>query len=617
MNSNTARIYEQIEADADLYAPDVYDVLTRYDSFQTEADWEANDYIPLSTAQAPKDQTLLFAIGILPPAIQVTGRMLDRSATVASQQGAGLALDTGSPVDPAPLATGQASPPTLQALSGTGGSTGTNNGGPPTSYMYTPAQKANAILNGYRAVYGQDPSLNTLRMLTAQCFHEQGPNGAWPDNNPAGVGFRDEKKGGVPRPQSFYGVSKVPPYDKGWYNSYATPTDGAAGYIRLLSQHYQGAIDAAAQGDPQAYVEALTKGQFQWTPGGPITTRSYFGDNPATYTRATAGLYAKMEEVIPDIATIDKSVPPGGLNLVVSDVATPNAATAWQGSGADAAQDAMRQQARLAGKSLNTSQLGQKLGDAQAAQIKELQSAIEDMAKIPPLRMLVNPASFKYNAEKILNDGSWGRNGPIIHHWGNQQEKIEGSGKLAAFYALDASGAQDGAGSSGNSPGLTRLSRSFSLSYQNFLSLYLLYKSNGGLWLKDYFTTGADRVNLSLLGSLYIYYDSTLYIGSFDSFTITESDTSPFTLEYQFSFTVRAWFLLDRPVDPGSTPSSTVSPTPQVGGGSSAIPVQAQDADALDIDAWAESQGGGAVDPRRLRRLSPRIPQTFGRSTTT
>lgn len=592
-----ASYYEQVEQTADLFSPSVYDVLTRYDSFKTEADPEAENYIPLSTVRTPRDQCLPFIIGILPPAIEVTGRMLDRSATVASQQGSGVALDTGLPIDLAPGATGATPTPTMQARAGVGNSTGSNNGEKPKWYTYTQEEKANAVLNGYRAVYGQDPSLNTLRMMTAQVFHEQGKDGKWPDNNPAGVGFlpgnpppSEGGDGEGMRPNSFYGTS-TKHKDKGYYNSYATPADGTAGYVRTLADHYQGAIDAAAQGDVEAYVHALTQGKFQYTKNGPIRTQRYFQAPESEYAKDTARLYSQMEQVIPSIAEIENHPPPGGSNLVVPDTKPQNAPNAWQASGADAAQDAKRQQARLAGRSLNTSELGQKLGDAQANQVKEIQAAIEDMSRIPPLKMLVNPASFKYNTEKILNDGNWGRNGPIIHHWGNQQEKIEGSGKLAAFYALDATGAQNGAGSSGNSPGLTRLSRSFSLSYQNFLSLYLLYKSNGGLYLKDYFTTGADRVNLSLLGSLYIYYDSTLYIGSFDSFTITESDTAPFTLEYSFQFTVRAWFLLDRQPDPRYTYGAKATQA----GADPAIPVSSQDAQALDIDAWAESQGGGPV----------------------
>jgi hypothetical protein len=91
------------------------------------------------------------------------------------------------------------------------------------------------------------------------------------------------------------------------------------------------------------------------------------------------------------------------------------------------------------------------------------------------------------------------------------------------------------------------MARNFSKGYQNFLSLYLLYRNNAGLYLPD---LGVEkRLNLSVVGTVYIYYDNILYLGSFDSFNVTEDDTKPFTLDYTFEFTVRATFLLDNPPD--------------------------------------------------------------------
>ena len=116
--------------------------------------------------------------------------------------------------------------------------------------------------------------------------------------------------------------------------------------------------------------------------------------------------------------------------------------------------------------------------------------------------------------------------------------------KVAGFYAIDTGGGA--LGSVGNSPGLTRMARNLSLSYQNFLSLYFLYRNNAGIWLPDPTSPQTSQsTNLSLVGSVYIFYDGILYIGSFDSFTITETDMAPFTVEYNFSFTVRAQFLMD------------------------------------------------------------------------
>jgi lysozyme len=174
---------------------------------------------------------------------------------------------------------------------------------------------------------------------------------------------------------------------------------------------------------------------------------------------------------------------------------------------------------------------------------KALKASLEAMQNAPPLRLLVNPNSFSVKSQKIVSDGNWGRKGPIIEFWGDDQDKISGSGQVAAFYALDVA-PQLGRGG----PGLTRHARNLSLAWQNFQSLYLLYRNNGGVYLPDVNQTDRD-VLLTVVGSVYLYYDGILYVGSFDSFNVREADQKPFTVEYDFEFTVRAAFLLDRPPD--------------------------------------------------------------------
>jgi hypothetical protein len=172
------------------------------------------------------------------------------------------------------------------------------------------------------------------------------------------------------------------------------------------------------------------------------------------------------------------------------------------------------------------------------------------MRTTPPLRLLVNPSSFKISSEKVVSDGNFTREGPIIEHWGEQQDKMSISGKIAAFFAIDTQPSDD-LNNLGGGPGLTRVARQYSASYQNFLSLYLLYRNNGGLFVNTLADTLKNNLlsRLSLIGSIYIYYDNTLYIGSFDSFNITEADTTPYSLEYSIEFTVRATFLLDGPAE--------------------------------------------------------------------
>jgi hypothetical protein len=173
---------------------------------------------------------------------------------------------------------------------------------------------------------------------------------------------------------------------------------------------------------------------------------------------------------------------------------------------------------------------------AQAEYVQAAQVALETMKAMPPLRMLINPTQFSVQAEKVISDGNQSRDGFIIEHWGDGQDKIEGSGVVSGFYSVDINDAR--------APGLGRTARTWSASFQNFLSLWLLYRNNGGMWLPE--NKESIKTYLSVLGSIYIYYDGVLYFGSFDSFDLTETDDKPHSLEYSFSFTVRAWFLLDR-----------------------------------------------------------------------
>jgi hypothetical protein len=261
--------------------------------------------------------------------------------------------------------------------------------------------------------------------------------------------------------------------------------------------------------------------------------------------------YITTEDLASILPSLPGSLAAGIANGKAALDQNPNLgqSASWQATGADNAQEAQKAAATKENRDLNQTQLGQQLAAQQQAQIRALQQAVDQMARTPPLRMLVNPTSFKVATEKIVSDGNWGRNGPIVEHWGEGQDKISASGRVAGFYAMDAAGTP--LGSPGTGPGLTRMARNFSAGYGNFLSLYLIYKNNGGIWIDDLTDPTTSRPNnLALVGSVYIYYDNTIYIGSFDSFNVSESDEKPFSLDYDFSFTVRATFLLDPVVDP-------------------------------------------------------------------
>jgi hypothetical protein len=227
----------------------------------------------------------------------------------------------------------------------------------------------------------------------------------------------------------------------------------------------------------------------------------------------------------------------------------PSTSTAWANGGGSAAAQAGTQIASSRNTNLqNAPNTAQVYAQQQRAMALATQQLITQMAQTPPLQFLVNPSSFKVNNEKVIADGSWTRLGPqdVVEHWGDNQDKIEGSGKIAAFQAIDTTTDTMG-------PGITRTARQYSLSFQNFLSLYQIYRNNAGIYLPPVDELGGGPSNLSVLGSVYIYFDYTMYIGSFDNFTVTETDQGPYTLEYSFSFTARATYLFDQVADPNFT----------------------------------------------------------------
>jgi hypothetical protein len=533
-------IAKQIETAADYYPPNLYSILGLFSSIQTSSDSLATEYIPLSQIPFVAKNLKTFAIGLIPPSANVTGRALDRSATIASTLGG-----AGAAADGAVAGFAEDSRSRALALAQT----------------YIGLSTNPATVGRYRSLLA-DLSIDTVATQTslinqASCapvvrswFRELGVQAPELSNPyvsaaaPADV-LAIAKRAGA-RMDRF-----------GHFNQ--TPQPGDVYYITGSAQHMgiiQSVQGTAESGkfttvDISGGQQLGSDGHGNVYKGVAIATRTWERDNDpesptyhAWFVKRADGFDIVGEGDDPRGRKVGALI---DIEKVLQDVpvsAVPQNVL-WQKDGKDNAQAAAKQLSKTSGTGIDPADLGKQFTELQQAVSKAIKAAIDQMAQTPPLRMLVNPTSFKVGSEKIVSDGSWGRNGPIVEHWGEQQDKIEGSGKVAGFYAIDASGGA--LGSSGNSPGLTRMARNVSLAYQNFLSLYLLYRNNAGIWLPDPTSPQtAQTANLTLIGSVYIFYDNILYVGSFESFTITETDTEPFTVEYSFSFSVRTQFVLDQ-----------------------------------------------------------------------
>lgn len=138
---------------------------------------------------------------------------------------------------------------------------------------------------------------------------------------------------------------------------------------------------------------------------------------------------------------------------------------------------------------------------------------------VPPLTLLINPKDISIAYTKDIDDRSWTQDGPIVEYKGNNPLRLQANGVMAGMYT--------------GKYGITRRLKTASLSFQQLMSLYLMYRNNGN----DFSPTSPGQI--SIVGAVTIFYDGVFYIGSFDNFNIQEDANSPFRLAYNFNFTAR------------------------------------------------------------------------------
>lgn len=562
MPRSSDSIRDQIEATADYVSPDTYArlLLGQNAQFPLTTDSVSLEFIPVSqTTPNPK----MFVVGIIPPSADVTGKLLDRSASVANRTQSG----TGSEFSGGTV-------PTSGNIFISDDPTASKSQGLDAEYWMSYVQMCQRL--------GVDPK-NLARVLNAESGMKSGAenlaNGQ--DKPPVAKGLNqliwESAKGlGMSRQVWEEYQTYTPQQQLPWVEKYFSRGSGIKGASpeRIYQKNFGGANKDGTLYANKAAQDAYLAANYppdQWEaerkriyPNAAYQEKA-IAQNPGLVGKSGRGndgriTYADLAANIPPLpasfaAGIDGALaagggpPPPAVDPAKGSVA--DTATSFAGEGSANAAQSRLEGSKTQGKDLNTTELGKKYQAAQQAEILATQFLLESMRNTPPLRFLVNPSSFKVDMDKIVNDGNWTRNGPIVEHWGDGQDKIDFSGKVAAFMALDANSPNPD--DAGGGPGLTRVARNYSASYHNFLSLWLFYRNNGGLFNLSggsVTASGTTWSRMSMVGTVYIYYDDTLYFGSFDSFSITEEDSAPYTLSYNIQFTVRATFLLDTPPDP-------------------------------------------------------------------
>ena len=147
---------------------------------------------------------------------------------------------------------------------------------PSTRTPLSGTQAASALQSAYCRLFGEPPTNDTLSVLVAQWAHETGGGASMLNYNfgvlkgvsPAGLSTAYTTHEG-----SGASTQKVVAH----FRAYETAADGATDYLRLLSQRFPSALDAAHRGDAPGFVHALKKS-------------GYFTDSESSYTHSVCAL---------------------------------------------------------------------------------------------------------------------------------------------------------------------------------------------------------------------------------------------------------------------------------------------------------------------------------------
>lgn len=183
-------------------------------------------------------------------------------------------------------------------------------------------------------------------------------------------------------------------------------------------------------------------------------------------------------------------------------------------------------------------------------------------SNIPVLTLLINPENMTINMTKKIAP-SYARDGYIIETWGEEQDVIQCSGKIGGYYIAKGNGIQGPESMSG----LNRYGRSKSLSFKNIYKLLYIFRNNGAIYqnttkeesnsklmssagylkIKERAQASFSNANnrIDRVGDVFLNYDQTKYMGSFDTFSMVEDANTPYTLEFSFQFTVQRRYVSD------------------------------------------------------------------------
>ena len=319
--ANAVEIRQQIETTADYYTPgfyafgnkatffgtqggpdntasnDVQGLLTFYHDLVVHPDPVSSQYIPLSAVPQKGRNTKLFAIGVLPPTQNITGRLLDRSRNSLFTKHAVTSFPEEDTYVAKSSAGGIVTAPGYQIEQGTGDfrnapypsgnsaalctrgelawskvkdsegklrhvqKAGTDAQGNQVSNCtrsYRADQLYRVLGEAYVRVHGREPTPTELQFYTAQSLRET--SGNLVSNNFGQIGNFSTQQPNTYAVKYTVGSKDVTAY----FKSYATLEEGADAYIRLITTQNPNVVTAAQSGDTLGYMTSLAQqGYFQ------------------------------------------------------------------------------------------------------------------------------------------------------------------------------------------------------------------------------------------------------------------------------------------------------------------------------------------------------------------
>jgi hypothetical protein len=142
----------------------------------------------------------------------------------------------------------------------------------------------------------------------------------------------------------------------------------------------------------------------------------------------------------------------------------------------------------------------------------------------------VNPSSFNetFNkkVERFQTRGGW-----VEQHWGDDLEEISVDASTGAFINLYT--------------GLSSVLRKRTIAWDRYRDLYDLYRNDGSVY--------DPYGNIVLQGFIMLLYDRGTYLGTFRSFSVEETDDSPFAFKISWTFKVEE-IVYQTPINGGLSP---------------------------------------------------------------